>query len=190
MCARVVDLFLPFCRQYAQRYVPPFDPYHVPLREFLQSVMHSRRNFYGFIKIITFTCSPITRDICILSEFRVSPSSEKSFRASVRRRPTKHDGERETRGGWMVENNVRRGGASNVQTTASPISRLVVKHRALDRFRGAARLCRCFRPRRRCTDCSDFIRRLREHDEKADHLWPIETESQAAVHVGERGMGS
>ena len=36
-----------------------------------------------------------------------------------------------------------------VQTPASPISRLVVKHRALGRFRGAARLCRCFRPRPR-----------------------------------------
>lgn len=61
-----------------------------------------------------------------------------------------------------------------VQTPASPISRLVVKHRALGRFRGAARLCRCFRPRRGFYTARIYT----EQDEKADHLSSIEIRGQ------------
>lgn len=77
--------------------------------------------------------------------------------------------------------------ASGVQTPASPISRLVVKHWALGRFRGAARLCRCFRSRRGAR-LRAFYTRLRAYDEKGDHLFcSIETTSNRQQ---EREIGS
>lgn len=77
--------------------------------------------------------------------------------------------------------------AGGVQTPASPISRLVVKHWALGRFRGAARLCRCFRSRRGAR-LRAFYTRLRAYDEKGDHLFcSIETTSNRQQ---EREIGS
>lgn len=98
-----------------------------------------------------------------------SPFSKKSPIA----RRTASETERGGGGGRKKQYAVGRS-RGGVQTPASPISRLVVKHRALGRFRGAARLCRCFRPRRGFYTARIYT----EQDEKADHLSSIEIRGQ------------
>lgn len=98
-----------------------------------------------------------------------------SFFPFFREKPQRTASETERGGGGGRKKQYAVGRSrGGVQTPASPISRLVVKHRALGRFRGAARLCRCFRPRRGFYTARIYT----EQDEKADHLSSIEIRGQ------------
>lgn len=130
-----------------------------------------------------------------LSSLLFSPFSKKS---SIVRRTTRSNREAGARGSKAKKKKEKEetsrketicgeAVAGGVQTPASPISRLVVKHWALGRFRGAARLCRCFRSRRGAR-LRAFYTRLRAYDEKGDHLFcSIETTSNRQQ---EREIGS